>query len=127
MMPAPLGPNPGRQASRNLLSLPDTIIDREWTVISREDFIFTIGYDGDRAIVDGKAKREYGKLGTMELAEEGLYRAAFSSALYSKNEAEMKEFIDFFNIKAGTTFKTAEEVRRLFGVNEFEISRTLVL
>lgn len=96
-------------------------------MISREDFIFTIGYDGDRAIVDGKAKREYGKLGTMELAEEGLYRAAFSSALYSKNEAEMKEFIDFFNIKAGTKFTKAEEVRRLFGVNEFEISRTLVL
>ena len=96
-------------------------------MISREDFIFTIGYDGDRAIVDGKAKREYGKLSTMELAEEGLYRAAFSSALYSKNEAEMKEFIDFFNIKAGTKFTKAEEVRRLFGVNEFEISRTLVL
>lgn len=96
-------------------------------MISREDFIFTIGYDGDRAIVDGKAKRQYAKLTTMELAEEGLYRAAFSSALYSKNEAEMKEFIDFFNMKAGTKFATAEDVRRLFGVNEFEISRTLVL
>lgn len=96
-------------------------------MISREDFIFTIGYDGERAIVDGKARKQYGKLGTMELAEEGLYRAAFSSALYSKDEAEMKAFLEFFNAKAGTHFGTAEEARRLFGVNQYDISRTLVL
>jgi hypothetical protein len=96
-------------------------------MISREDFVFTIGYDGERAIVDGKAKRQYGKLGTMELAEMGLYRAAFSSALYSKDEAEMSAFIAYFNSKAGTSYATAEEVRRLFGVNQFDITKTLVL
>jgi hypothetical protein len=96
-------------------------------LISREDFIFTIGYDGERAIVDGKARKQYGSLGTMELAEKGLYRAACSSALYSKDEADMKAFIDFFNKKAGTSYTKAEEVRRLFGVNVFDITKTLVL
>jgi hypothetical protein len=96
-------------------------------MISREDFAFTIGYDGDRAIVDGKAKRQYGKLSTMELAEEGLYRAAFSSALYSNDAAEMKQFIDFFNLKAGTHLSKAEELQRLFGVHLETVSKTLVL
>ena len=40
-------------------------------MLSRGDFVFTIGYDGASAIVDGRAKRQYGKLSTMELAEEG--------------------------------------------------------
>ncbi|HTX71471.1 MAG TPA: hypothetical protein VMC79_01470 [Rectinemataceae bacterium] len=96
-------------------------------MISRDDFVFTIGFDGAVAVVDGRAKRQYGTLGTMELAEAGLYRAAFSSALYSKNETEMRNFIEFFNSKAGTAYTTAEELKRLFGVNEESISRVLVL
>ena len=73
-------------------------------MLSREDFVFTIGYDGASAIVDGRAKRQYGKLTTMELAEEGLYRAAFASAFYEmkKDDGPMTEFIRFFNSRAGT-------------------------
>ena len=88
-------------------------------MLSRADFTFTIGYDGAAAIVDGRAKRQYGKLSAMELAEEGLYRAAFACALYDqeKDPATMKKFIDFFNVKAGTSYTKAEELQRLFGVN----------
>jgi hypothetical protein len=68
-------------------------------MISREDFVFCIGYDGDTAIVDAKAKKEFGRLSTMELAEKGLYRAAFASALYSEKPEEMQSFIEFFNKK----------------------------
>jgi hypothetical protein len=99
-------------------------------MISREDFLFTIGYDGATAIVDGKAKKQYGKLGTMELAEAGLYRAAFASALRASVEGrdvDMKSFIAFFNAKAGTAYTKAEELKRLFGVNEEAVSRVLVL
>ncbi len=98
-------------------------------MLSREDFVFTIGYDGASAIVDGRAKRQYGKLTTMELAEEGLYRAAFASALYDlkKDEAPMGEFIRFFNSKAGTAFTRAEELQRLFGVTFEEAARAIVL
>jgi len=99
-------------------------------MISREDFVFTIGYDGALAIVDGKAKKQYGKLGTMELAEKGLYRAAFASALRASaggSAADMESFIAFFNAKAGTAYTTGEQLKRLFGVNEEAVSRALVL
>jgi len=98
-------------------------------MLSREDFIFTIGYDGASAIVDGRAKRQYGKLGTMELAEEGLYKAAFASAFYEfkKDEAPMKAFIQFFNAKAGTSYTKPEELQRLFGVNVEDVSKAIVL
>ena len=98
-------------------------------MLSREDFVFTIGYDGASAIVDGRAKREYGKLSTMELAEEGLYRAAFASAFFEmkKDEGPMMEFIKLFNSKAGTSYTKADELQRLFGVNAEEVSRAIVL
>jgi len=104
-------------------------------MLGKEDFAFTIGYDGERAVIDGKARREFGKLTTMELAEKGLYRAAFASALWGLSqehskeqaEAEMRSFIDFFNRVAGTSYSRAEELQRLFGVTLESVSRTLVL
>jgi len=96
-------------------------------MISREDFIFTIGFEGALAVVDGRAKREFGKLSTMELAKKGLLRAAFSSALYSHNPEEMKAFIVFFNKAAGTSYSDQAELSRLFGVYLEEITKTIVL
>ena len=55
---------------------------KERDMLSREEFIFTIGYDGPVAVIDGQAKKLYSKLSTRELAEKGLYRAAYSSALW---------------------------------------------
>lgn len=96
-------------------------------MISRDDLVFTIGFDGAYAVVDGKAKRQYGKLSTRELAEVGLYRAAFSSALYANDDAEMNEFIGIFNGIAGTNYTKAEEFNRLFGVKIDEGTKVLVL
>jgi hypothetical protein len=96
-------------------------------LISREDFIFTIGFEGAVAVVDGKAKKEFGKLDTMQLAEKGLYRAAFSSALYSGKPEEMKAFIEYFNTAAGTKYTEAAQLSRLFGVYLEGVSKTLVL
>ena len=59
-------------------------------MLSREDFVFTIGYDGPSAVVDRQAKKKYGKLSTRELVEKGLFRAAYSSAVYSKDQEELK-------------------------------------
>ena len=61
-------------------------------MLSREDFVFTIGYDGPAAVVDKQAKRKYGKLPTQELVEKGLFRAAYSSAVYSGKQEEL-EFV----------------------------------
>ncbi|HCX95678.1 MAG TPA: hypothetical protein DHU26_01540 [Spirochaetaceae bacterium] len=96
-------------------------------MISREDFVFCIGYDGDTAIVDAKAKKEFGRLSTMELAEKGLYRAAFASALYSEKPEEMQSFIEFFNKKAGTQYIEAGQLSRLFGVYLESVSKVKAL
>jgi hypothetical protein len=84
--------------------------------MKREDFIFTIGYQSDITLVDGKAKKEYGKLSTEELIEKGLFRAAFCSALYEEDEEKMKTVVEGYNKRSGALLKTIEDMKRMLGV-----------
>ena len=95
--------------------------------MTRQEFTFTIGFQGDAAIVDKRAMRQYGRLSTMELALKGLYRAAFCSALFSSEASEMNDFIRHFAERTSTAGldsdlsdlsadKAADQLKRLFGV-----------
>ena len=96
-------------------------------MISREDFIFAIGFDGDQAVVDGRAKREFGKLSTRELTDAGQYRAAFASALWSGKDEEIKDFLAAYNRLSGSSYASVEDLRRLFGVQKEDVAKALVL
>jgi hypothetical protein len=96
-------------------------------MLSRRDFIFTIGYDGPAAVVDGQAKRRYGSLSTKELAEKGLFRAAYSSAVYAKDAGEIELVAELYNKTAGTSYTAASPLDRLFGVFPLEVKRVIVL
>jgi len=96
--------------------------------VRRQDFVFTIGFHGNAAIVDAKAKRKYGKLTTMELAELGLYRSGFASALYSGDQAEIDEFIRFYCEQTGAQAGEVADFKRLFGVDEArEVTKSIVV
>ena len=84
--------------------------------MEREDFLFTIGYQGNSPVVDKQARKDYGKLSTMELAEKGLFKPAFCSALFSENDEEIKAFLDYFNSVSERKYGSAFELKRLFGV-----------
>ncbi|MDR0447055.1 MAG: hypothetical protein LBH07_00125 [Treponema sp.] len=96
-------------------------------MLSRADFIFTIGYDGPAAVVDGQAKKRYGSLSTAALAEKGLFRAAYSSAIFSGNTGETAQVIEKYNKAAGTSFKPGDSLERLFGVFPIEVKRAIIL
>ena len=96
-------------------------------MLSREDFIFTIGYDGPAAVVDRQAKKKYGKLSTVELAEKGLFRAAYSSAVWSKDPKEMETLVAIYNQVSGSSLKPDSPMDRLFGVFPIEVKRSITL
>jgi len=93
---------------------------------SREDFIFTIGYDGPAAVIDGQAKKQYSKLSTRQLAEKGLFRAAYASAVWSKSTEECTLVAEIYNQMTGSSVTTAA-LQRLFGVFLVEVNRFIVL
>ena len=139
----------GREKARSVCKVTDFVDRHELggTVLSREDFIFTIGYDGPVAVIDNQAKRKYGKFSTRELAEKGLFRAAYSSAVYSKDPQELKLVAETYNKLSGysSVESTAVEftagdssetnlteaalttLNRLFGVFPVDVKRSISL
>lgn len=96
-------------------------------MLSRADFVFTIGYDGPAAIVDGQAKKRYAALSSRDLAEKGLFRAAYSSALYSGNNDELDMVIEIYNRSTGQSLTRDYTFERLFGVFTVDVKKAVVL
>ena len=96
-------------------------------MLSREDFIFTIGYDGPVAVVDKQAKRRNGSLSTRELAEKGMYRAAYSSAIWSKNPSELDIVLEIYNKNAHVSLDSGISPDRFFGVFQVDVKRSIAL
>mgnify|MGYP006294875691 CR=1 FL=1 len=88
--------------------------------MKREDFVFTIGFQGDSAVIDGPARRKYGTLGFAELLEQGLYRPAFCAAVY---DGEIEAFKQKFTALTGESPENETALKRLFGV--FDIPDTV--
>ncbi len=95
-------------------------------MLSREDFIFTIGYDGPAAIVDGYSKKHFSSLPTKELAEKGMFRAACASAIWSKDPKELETAVEIYNKITGSSIPEAS-FQRLFGVFPTNVIRSIVL
>ncbi len=85
--------------------------------MKREDFVFTVGFQGNTAVVDKRAKRKYGKLTSEKLIEMGLYRAAFCAALYDGDDAAMRKLIESYNATHDASYETVAQLKRLFGVD----------
>jgi hypothetical protein len=108
-------------------------------LISRADFIFTIGYEADVAVVDGARKRRYGSLSTEQLAEAGLYKQALCSAVYAEQSegeaprpeasAVLQRVLEAYNRQAERKVSSPEQLKRLFGVFEVpaQVSRVMVI
>ena len=95
-------------------------------MISREDFIFTIGYDGDSAVVDSNAKKKYGKMTTSQLIEAGLFKPALCSAVYSGSDEEIEEVRSAYSRITGKDIEGPDQLKLTLGVQSIpeNISKT---
>ena len=97
-------------------------------MIGREDFIFTLGFEGSVAIVDGRAKKKYRKYTALQLAEAGLYKPAISAAVYDDDADALDGVLAVYNREADGPLSSTDELKRLFGVTQIpkEISKVSV-
>lgn len=84
--------------------------------MNQEDFVFTIGYQGGTAIVDGQSKKKYGKLSLDELIEKKLFKSAFRYSLFSEDTEGMEKVVSAYREESGNPDITARTLKRLFGV-----------
>ena len=81
-----------------------------------EEFSNTIGYSGNSSIVDKSNVNQYRKLSVDDLLEKGLYKQAFSKALFEDNQAELEKILSEYNRICGSSYSSVQEMKRLFGV-----------
>ena len=84
--------------------------------ISRQDFCFAVGYNGEQAIVDKRARNRYGKMSVADLLKEGLFKPALCAALYDNDDAAMELVLKTFNENSGSSLRSAEDLKKVFGV-----------
>jgi hypothetical protein len=85
--------------------------------------------------VDSQAKRRYGSLSTRELAEKGLFRAAYASVVYARTtqkpeaggESDLAALVETYNAVSGSHLTVDSPLDRLFGVFPVEVKRAIVL
>lgn len=95
-------------------------------MISREDAVAAIGFDGNAALVDRAVKKSCASMTTAQLAEAGLFRAAAASAIYSGSREELAMVAAAYNKAAGSTYPV-DSIPRLFGVTRPNVNRILAL
>ncbi len=98
-------------------------------MISREDFVFTIGYKGNTAIVSGMLKRRYSRASIDELIKNGLFKPAICYALYENDREALERILDRYNEITDYKLKSVEELKRIFGVTKLpeEVNKVIVL
>jgi hypothetical protein len=77
--------------------------------------------------VDGHEKSTYGHLTTRELADKGLFRAAYCSALWSGESADLDAVVAAYNAAAGTSYSRDAPFGRLFGVFKVNAQKVQIL
>ena len=92
-------------------------------MISRQDFTFTIGYEGNVAVVDGTLKKRYGSLTAEQLAGKQLYKQAICCAVYEESSGKaaagtLQRVLESYNRNADVKIGGVEELKRTFGVHE---------
>ena len=105
-------------------------------MISRGDFVFTIGYEGNTAVVDGAMKKRYGSLSAEQLAEKGLYKQALCAVIYDQYAAAagreafrkgggdeaasraLERILELYNRNSDHRLGAVEDLKRVFGVFE---------
>ncbi|OQY35057.1 MAG: hypothetical protein B6241_02740 [Spirochaetaceae bacterium 4572_59] len=81
-----------------------------------EEFSNTIGYSGSSSIVDKGNLKKFGRLDVKSLLEKGLFKQAFSKALFESNVNEQELVLERYNAVCGSRYSSVEELKRLFGV-----------
>lgn len=84
--------------------------------LSRADFMFTIGYRGDVAMVDRSARRRYSRLSCDGLLERGLYKAALCAAEYDGDADAQQAVLRSYNAQAVVPVADMDQLRARFGV-----------
>jgi hypothetical protein len=99
--------------------------------------VFTIGYEGNTAVVDGAMKKRFGSLSAAQLAEKGLFKQALCAVIYEQSADAsgrgasrkagggepsgtevLERILELYNQNTEHKLPSVEDLKRVFGVFE---------
>ena len=80
------------------------------------DFMFTVGYNGNEAIVNRETEQMGQNLSAKELIDKGLFKPALCMALKSDDKDSIQYLMDTYNRISGSKYHSEMQMKRLFGV-----------
>lgn len=84
--------------------------------MKQEDFMFTVGYNGNEAIVN-KVTEQTGKaLDAKALVDKGYFKPALCYAIKNSDKEIIQYIIDTYNKISGSHYHSEMQIMRLFGV-----------
>jgi hypothetical protein len=86
--------------------------------MTRNAFVFCIGYNGGTAIVDRKLEAQYGRLSTRDLFAAGLYKPAVASAIFAKNDADLAWLLQEYVKATGKELRDVDALKKTVGVDQ---------
>jgi len=86
--------------------------------MTRNAFVFCIGYNGGTAIIDRKLEAQFGRMGTRELFAEGLYKPAVASAIFAKNTDDLEWLRLEYGRLTDQDLRDVDSLKRTVGVGE---------
>jgi hypothetical protein len=86
--------------------------------MTRNAFVFCIGYNGGTAIVDRKLEAQYGRLGTRDLFAQGLYKPAVASAVFAKSDSDLDWIRTEYSRITGKELRDVDALKRTVGVGD---------
>jgi hypothetical protein len=84
--------------------------------MKRNDFVFAIGFDGNKAIVDKRSRSKYSKMDTRTQADEGLFRAAYRSAVFDSDQSGADYVLGKYNSVSPIKYGESTDLDKVFGV-----------
>ncbi|RPJ03627.1 MAG: hypothetical protein EHM28_14985, partial [Spirochaetaceae bacterium] len=87
-------------------------------MISREDYIFTVGFSGNTAIVSKSMKARYRRHTAVQLVEKGFFKAAVNMACYDNAQDALERILQIYNEHNSYTLDGSTQLKRIFGVLE---------
>ncbi len=100
------------------VSLDRSTFVRYNSFMKKIEFISTIGYQGNAALVSTKLIKMYKGLTLEQLVEKGYYRAAVASVLFDKASDKEQYLVDVYNKHSSVAVRNFAHLQRVYGVPE---------
>jgi hypothetical protein len=97
--------------------------------MTREDYMFTLGYNGNQAMIDKTRLGKYKKCSLEELCDKGQYKAAICKAFWDDDQSGLELVLQKYNQNTVKPLGSVEVLKRAFGVMKLpeSIKRTVYL